>query len=164
MPKKITVTLLASILICGCSTSASISRIDGRDIQGKIQRSTSDAVVVATRGGTEVSVPRSEITDIDHPGNAIAVLGGLVGAYGALNIAVGAPTCSDTSAAYCVGVALPAAAGAAMLIWGLSTWLGSTDAAGSDSSAGTVPEVPPASAFDFSPAAHGGKTAALRVR
>jgi hypothetical protein len=51
-----------------------------------------------------------------------------------------------------------------MLIWGLSTWIGSTSAAAGSSSSSTVPEAPHASAFDFSSGSHVGKTTALRVR
>jgi hypothetical protein len=166
MLKKITVTLLASTLICGCSTTATISRINGKTVDAKIRRSTPGAVVVETDGGREVSISRSDISDIDHPGNVAAVLGGLVSAYGAVNIASGASGCAEGGGAYCTGVFLPAAVGVPILIWGLSTWIGSTSAASasSSSSSGTVPEAPPASAFDFSPVTTGGSASALPAR
>jgi len=166
VPTKITVTLLAAILLCGCSTTATISRINGRQVEAKIQRSTPGAVVVQTDAGKEVSISRSDISDIDHPGNVAAVIGGLVSAYGALNIAVGAPRCGEGGGAYCTGVFLPAAIGVPMLIWGLSTWVGSTSAVSSpaSSSSGNVPDAPPASAFDFSPATTGGSASALQAR
>ncbi|MGZ3457850.1 MAG: hypothetical protein ACXU86_05015 [Archangium sp.] len=159
MPKKITATLLSSLLLCGCSTTATISRINGGTFDARIQRSTPSAVVVQTESGQEVSIPRSEITDIDHPGNVAAVIGGLVSAYGLANIAVGAPQCGTQSGAYCAGVFLPAALGVSMLAWGLGTWIGSTSAASSPSGSSAslspsgVPDAPPAAAFDFSPAA-----------
>jgi hypothetical protein len=156
MPTKITVTLLASILISGCSTTASISRTNGRELEAKIQRSTPGAVVVQTNGGSEVSISRSDITDIDHPGNGAAVFGLLLSTYGAVNIAAGAPKCSQGGGAFCTGVFLPAAIGLPMLIWGLSTWLGSSNAASSPWVSGNVPDAPHTSAFDFSPATHGG--------
>jgi hypothetical protein len=155
MPTKITVTLLASILISGCSTTASISRADGRELEAKIRRSTPGTVVVETNGGSEISIPRSDIDDIDHPGNASAVVGLLLGSWGAYNIAKAAPGCSEFGGAYCTGVFLPAAIGVPMLIWGLSTWIGSTNAAGSSSSSNTVPEIQKDSAFNFSPATGG---------
>jgi hypothetical protein len=163
MPKKITATLLSSLLLCGCSTTATISRINGRTLEARIQRSTPGAVVVKTESGQEVSISRSEISDIDHPGNVAAVIGGLLSAYGAANIAVGAPQCSTQGGAYCSGVFLPAALGVSMLAWGLGTWIGSTSAAsspeGSSSSSSArlspsgVPDAPAAAAFAFSPAA-----------
>jgi hypothetical protein len=166
MLKKITVMLLASTLICGCSTTATISRVNGKTIDAKIRRSTPGAVVVETNGGGEVSLSRSDISDIDHPGNVAAVLGGLLSAYGAVNIASGASGCAEGGGAYCTGVFLPAAVGVPILIWGLTTWVGSTSAASanSSSSSGTVPEVPPSSAFDFSPATTGGSASALPAR
>jgi hypothetical protein len=166
MPKKITVALLTSSLIYGCSTTATISRTNGTEIEARIEHSTPGAVVVQTEGGSELRIPRSEITDIDHPGNAAAVVGGLLSAYGALNIASGAPKCGDNGGAYCTGVFLPAAIGVPMLIWGLSTWMGSTNAANPSmaSNSNTVPEAPTASAFNFSPGTHGDQTASLRVR
>lgn len=166
MPTKITVTLLASILICGCSTTAKISRINGGTIEAKIRRSTPGAVVVQTDKGSEASISRSDISDIDHPGNVAAVIGGLLSTYGAVNIAAGAPRCAEGGGAYCTGVFLPAAVGVPMLIWGLATWIGSTSAAAasSPSSSGTVPEAPPDSAFNFSPATNGGSASALQAR
>lgn len=161
MPTKLTVTLLTSTLICGCSTTATISRTNGRTIDAKIQRSTPGAIVVQTNSGSEARIPRSEITDIDHPGNAVAVVGALLGIYGGLNIAAGAPKCADNGGAFCTGVFLPAAIGTSMLIWGLSTWIGSTNAASAPASSNTVPEIPPDSAFNFSPSTNGGRASAL---
>lgn len=165
MSKKIAVTLLSSLLICGCSTTATISRVNGRELEAKIKRSTPGAVVVETNGGSEVSISRSDISDIDHPGNAVAVVGGLLSTYGAINIATGVSKCGEGGGAFCAGVFLPAAVGLPMLIWGLTTWIGSTSAASNSSSSSTaVPEAPPASAFDFTPATPGGSASALHAR
>jgi hypothetical protein len=164
MPTKITATLLASILVCGCSTTAKISRVNGRTLEAKIKRSTPEAVVVQTDGGSEVSISRSDISDIDHPGNVVAVIGGLLSGYGALNIATGAAQCGTGGGAYCTGVFLPAAVGVSMLVWGLTTWGGSTSAASNPGKSGTVPDAPPAAAFNFSPATNGGGASALQSR
>ena len=159
MLKKMTVTLLASILFCGCSTAASISRADGKPINGKILRSSSSAIIVETKTGS-----RSNISDIDHPGNGVAIIGGLLGAYGAFNITQGVPLCEENGPAFCGGVFLPAVVGGTMLIWGLSTWLGSTGAASMPSGSTTVPDAPQASAFDFSPATGSAGASAFQVR
>jgi hypothetical protein len=152
MLTKITGALLTSILICGCSTTASISRLNGTELEAKILRSTSGAVMVETNGGSEVSISRGDISDIDHPGNAAAIVGALLSTYGAINIGVGASKCDEGGGAYCTGVFLPAAIGVPMLIWGMATWIGSTSAASSPPSSGTVPKAPKAAAFDFAPA------------
>jgi hypothetical protein len=161
MLTKITVALLASILICGCSTSATISRLNGMEVNAKIQRSTASDVLVRTADGSEVSIARADITDIDHPGNATAVAGVLLGAYGAVNIALRAQDCERGGAAYCTGVFLPAAAGLSMFIWGMATWIGSTSAASGSPNPGAVPAAPPAAAFNFTPAASGASAGAL---
>jgi hypothetical protein len=154
MPKKLIATML--MLLCGCSTTATISRANGRQLEGKIIGSNASAIIVETEGDSTLNIPRSEITDIDHPGNASAVVGGFLGAYGVLNIATGASGCSEYGAAYCTGVFLPATLGVSMLIWGLTTWSNSTGnaAAGHEavSSRGSnhVPEPPAADAFNFS--------------
>jgi uncharacterized protein YceK len=162
--KKISVALLASILLSGCSTTASISRFNGTEVEAKIIRSTPGAIVVESNGGAERSISRSDISDIDHPGNAAAVVGGLLSIYGAINIAAGAPHCEQGGTAYCGGVFLPAAIGVPMLIWGLSTWANSTSAASSAPSPHSVPKAPSAAAFDFSPSANGSTDLALKAR
>lgn len=148
MKTKLIATML--IMLCGCSTTATISRTNGRELEGKIVGSNSSSILVETEGDSTLHIPRGEITDIDHPGNAAAVVGGFLGAYGILNIATGASACDTAGAAYCTGVFLPATLGASMLIWGLTTWSKSTGAAARPPSSTQVPEPPRAAAFDFS--------------
>jgi hypothetical protein len=165
MPTKLTAALL--MLICGCSTTATISRINGVDFDAKITHSDRELLFLKTEGGPEVAIPRKEVSDIDHPGNGTAVFGGLLSAYGALNIAAGIGTCSEVGGAYCVGTFLPAAVGLPMLIWGLRTWSNSTSAAENQSTSGytgVVPSPAPASPFDFSPPADSSRVNALRTR
>ncbi|NMO13516.1 hypothetical protein HPC49_09780 [Pyxidicoccus fallax] len=156
MPTRLIPALLT--VLCGCSTTATISLINGGRVEAKIQHGTKDALVLKTVAGVEVPVPRLEISDIDHPGNGDAVLGGLLSAYGALNIATNFETCrelrGDARTPYCIGTFLPASVGVPMLIWGLTTWVSSRLAAASTSPSGytgVVPSLPPSSPFDFSP-------------
>jgi predicted phage tail protein len=148
MPTKLIATML--ILLCGCSTTATISRANGRELEGKIVGSNPSSILVETDGDSTLRIPRAEITDIDHPGNAAAVVGGFLGAYGALNIATGVSACDEGGAAFCAGVFLPATLGVSMLIWGLTTWSNSTGAAAKPPSSTQVPSAPSAAAFDFS--------------
>ncbi|MFP2931948.1 hypothetical protein ACLESO_43635 [Pyxidicoccus sp. 3LG] len=150
MPTKPTVALLT--LLCGCSSTARISRINGEPIEARIHRSNNETLFLRTEWGPDVALPRSEVVDIDHPGNGVAVAGGILSAYGALNIAAGLETCSELGGAYCVGTFLPAAIGVPMLIWGLTTWGNSTSAAANNSKpaySGVVPSPPSTSPFDF---------------
>ena len=157
MSKKPTVAFL--LLLSGCSTTATISRVDGGTYTAKIVRSDQDSLFVKTSSnGSEIAIPRSNVSDIDHPGNGMAVFGALLTAYGGLNVAAGASTCGEVGGAYCVGTFLPAAVGLSTLIWGLTTWTNSTDAAQGGAAAahtGAVPTPPSVSAFDFRGSAPG---------
>ena len=168
MTKKLTAALLA--LLCGCSTTATITRTTGKPIEGRINRSDAEFLYVELEGGEEGAVPRASVTDIDHPGNATAVLGGLLGAYGVLNIAAGAETCGESEGAvgvaFCTGMVLPAAFGAGMLIWGLTKWGASTSAAEGNAPSrhtGVVPAPRSTSPFDFSAAGERGELSSLRA-
>ena len=110
----------------GCGTSAIITRKNGTD-EGRIVRSTSTSVIVDTGAG-ERSIPRDQITDVDHPGNVVAVIGAVLLGYGLLNIAVGASHCEEKGGAFCTGVFAPAVVGLGMGIWGVSVWGRSTRA------------------------------------
>lgn len=113
----------------GCGSTAIISkRGASAPIEATIKRSTSDMVYVET-AGSEMGISRDEITDIDHPGNVAATIGGVLTGYGLVNIATGVPQCEREGAAFCTGVFLPAALGGSLLAYGLSVWLGSTSAA-----------------------------------
>lgn len=113
----------------GCGSTAVISkRGASAPIEATIKRSTSDMIYVET-AGTEIGISRDEITDIDHPGNVAATIGGVLTGYGLVNIATGVPQCEREGAAFCTGVFLPATIGGSLLAYGLSVWLGSTSAA-----------------------------------
>lgn len=152
MPMRPVLALLT--VLCGCSTTAKVSLVDGRRFDARIQRSDKEHVVVETKAGWLVPIPRSEIADIDHPGNVAAVAGLLVSAYGALAVAKGVGNCDKNPLGPEVGCAsafFPATVGVSMLIWGLTIWTGSTHAAASSESSGAVPAPPSPSALDFSP-------------
>jgi hypothetical protein len=118
--------------VMGCSTTATVSRRSGPPIEGQIKGGSPNTIAVDTGGG-EVVVPRSDITEVDHPGNVHTLIGGLLLGYGVLNIAVGAPECEnrpkDERTAYCIGVFTPAVLGASIMIWGLVTNGGSKSGA-----------------------------------
>lgn len=167
MTKKLIAALLT--LLCGCSTTATLSRTTGKPIEGRINRSDAQYLYVELEEGEEGAIPRASVNDIDHPGNATAVLGGLLGAYGVLNIAAGAETCGESEGAvgvaFCTGMVLPAAFGAGMLIWGLTTWGRSTSAAENApvKHTGVVPSPRPTSPFDFPAAGERGQLSSVRA-
>lgn len=71
--------------LAGCGTTASIKRHDGRDIEGKIVGGDVANVYVRTAGGKPLPVPRESITDVDHPGNVLAIIGVVNALAGAVN-------------------------------------------------------------------------------
>lgn len=160
---RVSFVLVLLTWLCGCSTTATISLVNGGKVEARIIGSDRDDLIVETATGMEVPVARSEISTIDHPGNTAAVFGGALTAYGALNVAAGFPTCGKhevAPAAYCFGIFVPAAVGASVLAWGMMTWLRSTHAATPGSlapSSFAVPDPPPSSAFEFSPLRARGK-------
>jgi hypothetical protein len=124
-------SVFALLLLNGCGTSAVITTRSGTPYDAKIGGGDSDAIYVKGPRGPE-RVSRSEIVDIDHPGNVAATIGGIVTAYGVANIAVGAPLCGDQGPAFCVGVFTPALIGVAVMGWGLSVYDASVTAASGD--------------------------------
>ena len=123
-------------VIAGCGTNATVRQRSGRIVEGTIVRGGPRYLTIETAAGTEVALERAEIDDIDHPGNAAAVVGGLLGAYGALNIYVGMPQCSTQGGAYCIGVLAPGIVGLGLFVYGLATWHRSVTAAERDGEGG----------------------------
>ncbi len=72
--------MFLSFAITACGSSATVQTRDGRLYDGRI--TGHDAQAIYINGAT---VPRSEISDIDHPGDVAAVLGTLVATVGALS-------------------------------------------------------------------------------
>jgi hypothetical protein len=68
---------VASIVACGCSTTATIHRLNGPDYEATIV--DSDASALRLRGGDQrtYAVKRGEVFDIDHPGNVVMTVGAI---------------------------------------------------------------------------------------
>jgi len=127
---------LALAVLAGCGSSALLSMKRGLMVEGRITGGDEDSVFVESEsqeGNSRIAVPRADITDIDHPGNVAATLGGILGAYGIANVAVGAPACDQRGdgGAFCVGVFLPLTIALPIFIYGLVTWQRSRSAAAS---------------------------------
>lgn len=117
--------LVISQFLINCGSTASIYKADGTMTEGEIIGGDNENLYVKI-WGKDSSIPKSDIFNIDHPGNGLAVGGGILAAYGALNIAVGLPRCKDKGTGFCVGVFTPAVVGIPMLINGLLIWGKST--------------------------------------
>ena len=101
-------------------------------LEGRIKGGTPSSIIVDPRIGERQEIRRGQVTDIDHPGNVHALIGGIVFGIGGISAgancgqADGAGSDRDADCFYAVSVAIT---GAAMLGWGLYQWFGSTDAA-----------------------------------
>lgn len=124
----IKLSMLGLVFLTGCSTTATITRASGPSVEAKIVGGDRYDVYVETPSGEQETIRRSDITDIDHPGSTAGVLGGIVTAYGALNLAVGLPKCETEGAAFCTGVFLPMGIGLPIMLWGIATNAGSRGA------------------------------------
>ncbi|MDH5718906.1 MAG: hypothetical protein OEZ22_14865 [Spirochaetia bacterium] len=130
--KNLFILNLLIIFLLNCGTGAIISKNDGQKIEGKILRNDKENMYIKTYSGEE-PIKKSDITDIDHPGNGVLIGGSILSLYGILNISVGLPQCQEQGAAFCTGVFLPASIGIPMAIWGYFVWTDSVYAAESSS-------------------------------
>lgn len=126
------VSAIALLALAACGTTATI-REGELEHHVRINRSTPSALIVQTNEG-ERTIPRAGISEIDHPGNVLAVAGLPFLALGVANL-LGAWNCGDgqSSHAFCMGSAvggLSVSVGLLMTIWGATTWERSRGAAG----------------------------------
>ena len=85
---RMTARILASTVVIafsGCATTATIGRTDGPDSEAEIIRSNEEALFVRGSNGQIYRLERSTVSDIDHPGNVVMVVGAsLIGMLGLL--------------------------------------------------------------------------------
>jgi hypothetical protein len=110
--------LSTSLAATACSTASTVYRRNDAPVTGELVSGSPRYVVVQGSSGGETRVPKSQIIDVDYPGGGAIGWGIGILAYGILNIAVGAPHCSEKGGAFCTGVFLPAAAGIGLMSWG----------------------------------------------
>jgi hypothetical protein len=121
-----------AISLAGCSTTATIHRVNGPAYEAKILQSDPTSLDVQGDDGRPYRVPREQISDIDHPGNVLATVGAaLLGFAGLISYVAATDTgggASSRDTAITVGViyGLP---GLLMAVAGGSIWLSSRDKA-----------------------------------
>jgi hypothetical protein len=111
------IAIALAVALFGCGSNATIIRPDYSGVEGTIVGSSQDAIYLESHG-EEVRVDRSEIRDVDLPGNVALTTGILLAAYGVANIVVAAPKCDKEGAGYCTGVFTPAALGFGLIVYG----------------------------------------------
>lgn len=139
MRSHLLAALLAPALVA-CSSAATLYRRDAPPVEGRIVHTDRAGVIVATDDGLLI-VPREAITDIDHPGNVALTIGALTVGVSAVAI-VGALDAHEQGERtgkpdYGTGAALVLSEGVILmvagllpLLWGASTYVGSTRRAG----------------------------------
>jgi len=113
------------IFVVHCSTAATITLHDKREINGTITASSKEEIrLLAIDGNTAIA--RATIKDIDHPGKIHMLLGVSLFVAGIVTfIAIDQKSCRDSCAQPATGLALPVLAGAAgtgIFFWGYSAW------------------------------------------
>jgi hypothetical protein len=128
---KVRARVVMFVFLAGCGETATI-RQGTIERDARILRSTQLDLIVAARGGEE-EIPRSTITDIDHPGNVLAVAGVPLIALGIANL-LGKWNCGDGQPhpVFCMssgfGV-LVLSTGFVVSFWGLDNYARSKTAA-----------------------------------
>ena len=123
--------LAVAISLAGCSTTATIHRVNGPAYEATILRSDPTSLEIQGDDGRPYRVPREQVSDIDHPGNVLATVGAvLMGIAGLTAYAAETDKSGSDSrnAAIAVGVVygLP---GLLMAVTGGAIWLSSKDKA-----------------------------------
>jgi len=119
-----------SFLASACAHTATVSRVDGTKVEAKILDADAESVTVQTEGGTQTLL-RSDITDIDHPGNAAMLTGVALAALGAIQAKEKYGPCKDAASRFgssnkCIGHLWGLGVGIPMTIYGLVVWMKST--------------------------------------
>ncbi len=131
------------VVLSGCGTTATITSYH-RSVEARIEKGDAENLVAVTDWGHREIIPRREIYDIDHPGNVLAVVGGVFAGTGLLELAVAGSQCfSRRGAGICAAPATLFVIGAPMLVWGLWSWLRSREAAEPPADGSVLPLVAP---------------------
>jgi hypothetical protein len=124
---------LLALAAIGCSTTATVVRRDGTELEGTINGGTPTGVVVTTEDGQGAHIPRDDIREIDHPGNVHAIAGGLFVLLSGMMLVGQSESCDRNPSGECWAFLIPGAIGTTLLIWGIPVWRSSVDAAGQSS-------------------------------
>ncbi|MBL8923603.1 MAG: hypothetical protein JNJ54_32410 [Myxococcaceae bacterium] len=134
------------VAVSGCAATATITTRDGRQTEAFITGGDQRHLLLQSQYGVDTVVKRADIGDIDHPGNVLAVVGGILGGSGALDLVVlGSMCASGASGSSSCGLLLGTmggmtAVGAGLFVWGLWTWLTSKNAVTNSLTSPPLPE------------------------
>lgn len=86
---------LVSTTFLNCGSTAWITKTDGKIIGGEILAGDSSSIYIKTMGKGEAAIPKSEITDIYHPGTLGLIYGGALTGAGLISAIALSSVCSD---------------------------------------------------------------------
>ena len=108
------IVALVGLFLSACFPTALIKRRSGPTIEARIDRSDNEKLYLTTVGGQKYTVDRSDVEDIDHPGNVLLTTGIVTAALSTLMLVGGlAASCSGQGS--CEG---PAAAKMVLILGG----------------------------------------------
>jgi hypothetical protein len=151
------VVVLFLAVTSGCTTTATIVTTQ-RTLEARLEKGDAEHLPVVTEWGHREVLLRRDIRDVDHPGNVLAVVGGILTAMGVIDLSTFGPMCvrgTFGAGGVCATAAGMAIAGAPMFVWGLWTWLRSREAAEPPEDGVAVPLAAPAPCPDSPPRSDG---------
>ncbi len=121
---------VSSLALSGCHATATVSLMKGNSVEARIMGGDRERLWLRSEAGADLYVPRRDVRDIDHPGNVLALIGGLIGGSYAASLAIQASSCNTVGVgpALCVGMGSLAVAGWGLFALGLWQWLSSRNA------------------------------------
>lgn len=127
--RRQTLVLLLGLL-GGCASTATVSLRDRTTLEARITGGDARHLLFTSEYGVDTVVRRADVRDIDHPGNVVATVGGILAGAGVMNLVTFLSACSgSTLGSGCLPFVATSggmvAGGAGMLLWGLWTWLAS---------------------------------------
>ena len=137
-----------------CVSTATIRRRSGPTIEACIDRSDQDKVYVSATDGKHYAVDRSDIVDMDHPGNVVMTTGLVYASIGLLMLVSGIMSRRSSD---------PQGSGEDRFVGGIMMWMGGMSLAGGlplavggafqwmESRDALVPQVPTQAARDSLP-------------
>lgn len=85
--------LLGLLATTSCSTTATFLTRSRGNAEARIIGGDRQRLLLQLESGAELVVDRTDVVDIDHPGNVVALLGGIVTFSGVTNLGVTAVSC-----------------------------------------------------------------------
>lgn len=127
------IALIMLNMLLRCSTAATVTTTDRRQISGELRRSPAEYQIIITGDG-EQRIERARIAETDHPGKAAMVTGAALFTASAVvaTILIGNRECREGCAFPIAGLTVPVltgVSGAGIFFWGYSTYGDSKSAA-----------------------------------